>query len=332
MESKDLRGIVRALIEARIRETDITDGRRVQFGSTDHVSDLENRISDLERWRDRQRRGSEARANYSRLISQLKRELRSALRVNDPKPASADPMDATAESAPVAAAPLESAIAEADKPKKVVHWEHTRGTGPACSAKAKGSRTSRKGEVTCSKCKKAMSKERMNEGIAGWTVVHREDGVPLYGVKKDKAEAESIAATRNNVAMNGAWGKQNPGAEPPYIVVPYEDTISESVDMEDPEYTSLEDFVQFLLDDERDTYTHEDLAALNFRTRMPINSIRKELEGYGFKLAVRAPVKQVRGFTSSSHDRWYGKGSLPTHGGAGIDAFTGRATVRGRTI
>jgi hypothetical protein len=233
VESKDLRGIVRALIEARIRETDITDGRRVQFGSTDHVSDLENRISDLERWRDRQRRGSEARANYARLISQLKRELRSALRVNDPRPQAVDPtdVDAAAESAPVApltsmAAPLESAFAEADEPKK--------------------------------------------------------------GKKSKK--------------------------------------MAEAVDMEDPEYTSIEDFVQFMLDDERDTYTHEDIAALNFRTRMPINSIRKELDGYGFKLASRAPVKQVRGFTSNSHDRWFGKGSMPTHGGAGIDPQTGRAT------
>lgn len=241
-------------------------------------------------------------------------------------------MDVADESAPVAAIPLESAIAEADGPKKTVHWEHTRGTGAACSAKAKGSKTSRRSEVTCSKCKKAIAKERMSESVTGWVVVAREDGVPLYGVKKDKAEAESIAATRNSIAMNGAWGKQNPGAEPPYIVVPYEETISESVDMEDPEYSSIEDFVQFMLDDERDTYTHEDIAALNFRTRMPINNIRKELDGYGFKLGVRAPVKQVRGFTSNSHDRWHGKGSLPTHGGAGIDASTGRATVRGRTV
>ena len=108
--------------------------------------------------------------------------------------------------------------------------------------------------------------------------------------------------------------------------------MDEAIDMEDAEYASVEDFVQFMLDDERTTYTHEDLAALNFRTRMPLNNIRKELDGYGFKLAARAPEKQVRGFTSNSHDRWHGKGSLPTHGGAGIDASTGRATVRGRTV
>lgn len=213
MEDRDLRGIVRALIEARIRETDITDGTRVPFGSPEHITDLEMRISDLERWRDRQRRGSEARANYARLISALKRELRSAVRVNDPQPA-----------APL----LNPDMMEADKPK----------------------------------------------------------------------------------------GKK----------------LKEAVDMSDPEYASIESFSQYLLDDEREEYTHEDLAALNFRTRMPIAMIRKELESYGFKLAGRAPEKQVRGFTSNSHDRWHGKGSLPTHGGAGIDASTGRATVRGRTV
>lgn len=68
------------LLEKRIREADISDGSRVPFGSEGHVKDLEARISDLVRWRDRQRRGSEARANYSRLISRLKGELASARR------------------------------------------------------------------------------------------------------------------------------------------------------------------------------------------------------------------------------------------------------------
>lgn len=109
--------------------------------------------------------------------------------------------------------------------------------------------------------------------------------------------------------------------------------VAEAVNNLDDEYASVDVFAQFLIDDERNEYTHEDLAALNFRTRKPLQMLRKELEdGYGFRLAVRAPEKQVRGFTSNSHDRWFGKGSLPTHGGAGIDTSTGRATVRGRTV
>lgn len=69
-----------ALKEVRVREADVSGGRRVVWGSDEHVEDLRNRISELSSWRDKQKRGSETRANYSRLISRLKSELRSALR------------------------------------------------------------------------------------------------------------------------------------------------------------------------------------------------------------------------------------------------------------
>ncbi len=66
--------------ESKIKEVDISDGSRVLQGSARHIKDLETRISDLSRWRDKQRRGSEVRANYSRLISRLKSELSAARR------------------------------------------------------------------------------------------------------------------------------------------------------------------------------------------------------------------------------------------------------------
>ena len=69
-----------ALDEGRIREADITGDKKVPWGSDDHVADLERRIGELTIWRDKQRRGSESRANYSRLISRLKAELSSAKR------------------------------------------------------------------------------------------------------------------------------------------------------------------------------------------------------------------------------------------------------------
>jgi len=258
MEIKDLlRGVIKEMVEARIRETDITDGSRVAFGSPEHVTDLEMRIADLERWRDRQRRGSEARANYARLISRLRAELRSASRISNPQ------------------APVDE-LAEASR----------------------------------------------------WIVKHKDDGYTLYGPQRSEEEARAIADVRNSVAMKGAHGKR-PGAEPPYVVEPYEDNdpfMQEGVEMDDPEFDSIETFVQHLLDDERETYTHEELTALNFRTHMPINAIRKELEGYGLTLANRPNVKRTRGFSTSSNDRWFGPGSAATHGGAGIDPQTGRAT------
>lgn len=73
------------VIEAKVREADVSDGTRVPRGSTKHVKDLETRIADLVRWRDMQRRGSEARANYSRVIQRLKGELASAKRASAKK-------------------------------------------------------------------------------------------------------------------------------------------------------------------------------------------------------------------------------------------------------
>lgn len=81
---------IELVVEWKMREADVSDGSRVPHGSEKHVKDLEVRIADLTRWRDRQKRGSEARANYARLISRLKGELSSAKRAaakNAPKPA-----------------------------------------------------------------------------------------------------------------------------------------------------------------------------------------------------------------------------------------------------
>jgi hypothetical protein len=79
MDHEDLKKYVQLFLETRLREVDVTDGK-VPHGSEKHVRDLETRIEDLSKWRDRQRRGSEARANYSRLISRLRAELKSAQR------------------------------------------------------------------------------------------------------------------------------------------------------------------------------------------------------------------------------------------------------------
>lgn len=69
------------LVEKRMREVDHSDGSKVPHGSSKHVRDLKTRIKELESWRNRQKRGTEARANYSRLISRLKGELASANKV-----------------------------------------------------------------------------------------------------------------------------------------------------------------------------------------------------------------------------------------------------------
>lgn len=75
-----LKSYIRMIVERKMREADVSDGSRVPHGSSKHINDLEARIADLSTWRDRQKRGSEARANYSRLIARLKGELASAKR------------------------------------------------------------------------------------------------------------------------------------------------------------------------------------------------------------------------------------------------------------
>jgi hypothetical protein len=116
------------------------------------------------------------------------------------------------------------------------------------------------------------------------------------------------------------------------IIREYIELIQEHVDPNDAEYESIETFATFLMDEDREEFTHEDLAALNQRLQTPVGIIRKELEAYGFNLAKRAFEKRIRGFNTSSQDRWTGPGSAATHGGAGIDTSTGRATVRGKTV
>jgi hypothetical protein len=75
-----LQEYVALAVERRMREVDVSDGSRVPHGSLKHVKDLEHRIAALSMWREKQKRGSEQRANYSRLISRLKGELASARR------------------------------------------------------------------------------------------------------------------------------------------------------------------------------------------------------------------------------------------------------------
>ena len=79
MKKSELKEYIELVVEARLREVDVTDGK-APHGSEKHISDLQRRIEDLIKWRDKQRKGTEARANYARLITRLRAELKSAQR------------------------------------------------------------------------------------------------------------------------------------------------------------------------------------------------------------------------------------------------------------
>lgn len=78
-ESK-LREFVGLIIERKMREADHSSGKKVPFGSSKHIKDLEKRIKELSTWREKHKKGSEKRAHYARLISTLRQELGNARR------------------------------------------------------------------------------------------------------------------------------------------------------------------------------------------------------------------------------------------------------------
>lgn len=80
MSDYTLKQFISLVVERKIRETDITGGKRVPHGSTEHIADLEHRIADMTSWRDRSKKGTEDRANYARIVRKLKAQLASARR------------------------------------------------------------------------------------------------------------------------------------------------------------------------------------------------------------------------------------------------------------
>lgn len=96
-----------------------------------------------------------------------------------------------------------------------------------------------------------------------------------------------------------------------------------------PEFESLELFVEFMIDEERSVFTHDELRLLMFSLKRSAQPVRKELESYGLKLAVRPVERAVRGFLTNSNDRWYGPGSSPMHGGSGWEQISGFAGQKG---
>ncbi len=92
----------------------------------------------------------------------------------------------------------------------------------------------------------------------------------------------------------------------------------------DPEHESVEAFVEFLLDNDRTSFTfmEAEQVARGLGHSTPVYAIRAIRE-YGLQMETRVEPKSVRGFQTSSHDRWYGPGACRTHGGTGWEQITG---------
>ena len=66
------------LVLERNRQAQLSGDRSTEWGSDDHVSDLEARCAEMTYWRDKHPRGSERRGHYKNVLGHLKRELQSA--------------------------------------------------------------------------------------------------------------------------------------------------------------------------------------------------------------------------------------------------------------
>ena len=97
------------------------------------------------------------------------------------------------------------------------------------------------------------------------------------------------------------------------------------VDPEDPDFASVENFVEFCFDDDRCEFTHGEMHALNVRTGLPVPVIKGLLIGYGLRLKPRPFEKTVRGITSNPNaGRFDGM-----HGGGGGTSIMGIAGYAG---
>jgi len=89
-----------------------------------------------------------------------------------------------------------------------------------------------------------------------------------------------------------------------------------------PEFENLEAFIESkFLDEDFDVHVWE-LRALSQTCQMTLLKLRGKLQDEGFSFVPQGIEKVVRGMLTGSHDRWYGPGSCPSHGGSGWEQIT----------
>jgi hypothetical protein len=97
----------------------------------------------------------------------------------------------------------------------------------------------------------------------------------------------------------------------------------------EPEYKTIEEFAEYLLEDERASFNVTELVALSRDVKKSYHVVRLELESYGFTFERRKHETHARGVSSNDNDRWYGRGADKTSGGSGWEQITGFAGHNG---
>lgn len=96
----------------------------------------------------------------------------------------------------------------------------------------------------------------------------------------------------------------------------------------EPEFESVVAFVSFLLDEDRTAFLPGEAQRVAASEHRSLTKVMAELKSYGLTVALNRHAN-VRGFTTSSHDRFYGPGSEKMHGGSGWEQVTGFAGQSG---
>lgn len=96
-----------------------------------------------------------------------------------------------------------------------------------------------------------------------------------------------------------------------------------------PEHENVEAFAEFLLAEERTSFTFAEADLIARGLKIATYKVIEELKAFGFQYEGRNEPKRVRGYTTSSLDRWYGPGSSKSHGGSGHEQIQGFAGQKG---
>lgn len=91
------------------------------------------------------------------------------------------------------------------------------------------------------------------------------------------------------------------------------------------EFASIENFVEFLMDDDRTTFTTAELVALVARTGIYNTTLRHMLEDYGLTLVGPVRERNFATFGTNQHNRWTNSEARRMNGGGGGDSIIGIA-------
>lgn len=102
--------------------------------------------------------------------------------------------------------------------------------------------------------------------------------------------------------------------------------MSNTAESNGPEYRNALAFVEYLIDDERTTFTIAEVQRVAANTRQTHKELIAEIAGWGFAFTAPAAPKAVRGFTANNHNRFEGN---PGSGGSGWQCIAGFAGQEG---